>query len=324
MGECSSRRTDASEAIDVTFVIVSWNVRDLLRQCIDSILRAQDGLRVQIVVVDNASTDGTSQMVREVFPDVELVASERNLGFASGNNVGLRRARGRYVFFLNPDTLVQEDTVGRLASFLDRHPERDLIGPRLTSPDGSVQGVCARRLPTLLQVLVDALYLHQVPLFGSRAVRRLITPYDLEENQAVEAISGAAMFIRRKVAEELNGFDERYLHTGEDMDLCLRLQRRSSTPFYVADAVVVHLSGQSSAQAVVRTGTMSVLSMERYFERSHGRLQARAYRLIMQFLHTPLLIVVGLGKALLRKPGREELGWRWAFARGVWRWRVEE
>jgi GT2 family glycosyltransferase len=317
------RGVDASPVPDVSIVVVSWNVRDLLRDCLASIYATSSKLRLQIIVVDNASVDGSVDMVRREFPGVRLVASERNLGFAAANNVGLSQARARYIFFLNPDTVLRGSALDQLVAFLDHDSGYDMVGPRLVYPDGTLQHSCARRLPTLGLILFQTLYLHRLPVLGNRLAKRLMSPYDLGRSQEVEAIAGAAMLARRDVVDALGGFDEEFLHTGEDMDLCLRLRLRGSKVFYLAGSEVVHALGASSAHVPVRSQTMSVLSMATYFRRSGGRLHAWVFRMIVQIIGIPLWLAVGTTKAMLSRDG-VEMRRRLRLVRALLRWRVGE
>lgn len=309
---------------DVSVVIVSWNVCHLLRDCINSILSSRGNLSIRIIVVDNGSKDGSVDMVRAEFPHVHLIASQSNLGFARANNVGLAQARGQYIFFLNPDTIVKGEALHNMVSFLNGRHEFAMVGPRLIYPGGTVQRTCARVIPSLSLILWEGLYLHRLPIVGQRFLNRLISPYDLEKSQEVEAISGAAMLLRRAVADALGGFDESFLHTGEDIDLCVRLRQSGRQIFYCAEAQVVHLSGQSSLQALSGATTMSFLSMATYFERSYGRAYALTYRLIVQVIQMPLLLAVGVIKALARREGAYDLQERVRIAKAIWRWRVSE
>ena len=152
--------------VDISVVIVSWNVCELLLACIRSVISTQADLRVQIIVVDNASRDQSVEAVRREFPDVELIASDTNLGFSRGNNLGLGRAKGRYVFFLNPDTVLAEGALRRLVDFLEANRDFDVAGPRLVSPDGTSQWVGARHAPSPALLSLQALYLHRLPLIG--------------------------------------------------------------------------------------------------------------------------------------------------------------
>jgi len=292
--------------------------------CIASIESTQDTLSAQIIVVDNGSDDGSAEAIRREFPWVELIASQTNLGFARANNLGLNLATGRYVFFLNPDTVLEEGALNRMIGFMERHDEFDVVGPKLVSPDGRGQWVCARRLPSARLLLFQALYLHRLPLVGERLWNRMCAYYDLNESQEVEAISGAAILARRTTIEDLGGFDEMFLHTGEDVDLCRRLRDRGSKIFYLAEATVVHFGGQSSSQVWARSGTMAILSTEMYLVRFHGRLHALMYRLVVQLVQMPIMVMVGLGKAFLRRDGRHDLRQRLDLAKSIWHWRKSE
>jgi len=313
-----------NSSIDVSIVIVSWNVREFLKACIDSIISTQGNLSVQIIVVDNASDDRSVELVRSEFTEIDLIETEANIGFGPASNIGLQSAKGRYIFLLNPDTVLQEKALIRLIEFLDSHEDFDLVGPQLYSPDGSIQWACARRLPSLALMLFQALYLHRLPFIGQQLLNRMIAHYDLSESQEVDAISGAAMLGRRSVMNDVQGFDEMFLHTGEDVDLCFRLRERGSRIFYLADARVLHFGGQSSSQAWARSGTMGVLSTGRYLTRTRGRFHAWTYRLIVQLVQMPIMVIVGLMKALLRRGEPQDIRRRLAFARGVWRWRVDK
>jgi GT2 family glycosyltransferase len=307
--------------IDVSVVIVSWNVRELLRGCIESVLSGH-GPSVEVIVIDNASKDGSAEMVKGRFPEVDLVASESNLGFSRANNVGLERASGRYVFFLNPDTLLRNGTLAQMVRVLEEDRGVDMVGPRLVFPDGTTQPQC--RLPTIGQTLFHALYFHRIPFLNQLVDRQTGDAAGPSGGLEVEAVSGAAMLARREVLNELRGFDDSFLYTCEDIDLCLRLRARGSRILYLADAEVVHFVGQSSAQASVRAGTMSLLSTGQYFERSGGSFQAWAFRLIVQILHMPLVITVGVIKTVLGRGRPDELRERLRFAVAVWRWRVSD
>jgi GT2 family glycosyltransferase len=170
-------------------------------------------------------------------------------------------------------------------------------------------------------MLVHALYLHRLPVVG-----RLIDPGSRLNEAArpadVEAILGAAMLGRRSVVASAGGFDEVYLHTCEDIDLCRRLRARGSRIFYLPDAEVIHYFGQSSSKASVRAGTMAILSTGEYFRRFHGQTQATLYRLIVQLIQMPLLLAAGLIKSLHERDGGDELNWRVKYARAIWLWRV--
>jgi GT2 family glycosyltransferase len=312
-----------SAGIDVSVIIVSWNVREFLRDCLTSIRETRNDTSVEIIVVDNSSEDGSPEMVRSEFREVRLIATGSNLGFGRANNLGLAGARGRYVFFLNPDTVLQDGVLGQMIAFLDQEPRFDVVGPRLVDPDGTVQRVSARNLPSVTLELFIALYLHRLPFIGLRIENRLISRYDMNKSQEVEAISGAAMLARRAIIQKAGGFDESFLHTAEDIDLCLRLRQMGARIFFLADSPVVHFGGRSTAGASARAGTMSAISMFEYYRRWHGRGYAQLYRLINQFVRVPLLLAVGVAKMLVEKD-RAGFDERLRFAKAIWAWRVSD
>jgi GT2 family glycosyltransferase len=322
-GAGNSRGSEpGNSSFEVSAIVVSWNVRELLRRCLATVVAAADGRSLELVVVDNASTDGSVELVREEFPDATLIASGFNLGFAKANNVGLARARGRYVFFLNPDTVVLDRALAKMLELLGHDTGVGIVGPRLVDPDGTIQQACARTMPTLTLTLFHALYLHRLPTVGRIIEKRLISPYDLERTQEVDAISGAAMVARRSVIERLGGFDEVFLHTSEDVDLCLRARELGLRIVYVADAHVLHLGGRSRQQAPVRAEAMGVISTFEYFKRSRGSAYARAYRLSVQLIQMPLLLAVGVGKAVRQRDSRV-LRDRYRLATAIWSWRAK-
>src|SRR4051794_8456762 len=161
------------DKIDVSVIIVSWNVREFLRNCLASIIETRNDTSVEILVVDNSSEDGSPEMVRDEFGEARLIATGSNLGFARANNVGLAGARGRYIFFLNPDTALQKGVLTQMIAFLDQERRFDVVGPRLVDPDGTVQRVCARNPPRVTLELFTALYLHRLPFIGLRIENRL-------------------------------------------------------------------------------------------------------------------------------------------------------
>jgi N-acetylglucosaminyl-diphospho-decaprenol L-rhamnosyltransferase len=162
----------ASGAIDLSIIIVSWNVRDLLQRCLASILQnarpessgiwalPSSDYRFEVLVVDSASSDGSPDMVGALHPEVQLHASETNLGYTGGNNLGMRQSRGRYLLLLNPDTEVIDDALARMVTYMDNHPQVGVLGPQLRYPDGSVQP-SRRRLPTLRTALIDSTFLEK-------------------------------------------------------------------------------------------------------------------------------------------------------------------
>jgi GT2 family glycosyltransferase len=286
---------------DVSVVIVSWNVRDILLDCLTSLKAGSGGLSLQVIVIDNASRDGSAAAVKESCPEALVIESVVNLGFAAANNRGFSHAQGEYTFILNPDTIVESGCIATLVAALQEDRDVGMVGPRLCSQDGSVQKACARRAPSLADVLFDEL----LGLWKSDEWRFLTKegPTDFDKTQDVEAISGAAMLMRTADVMSLGGFGESFHHCGEDLDLCVRVRKRLGRIRYVSHAKVMHLGGQSSKQATEWVTINALLSYEEYFRRCEGRLAAAVFRLMVWCIWAPLHIVKGIAHKLT---GRED------------------
>jgi GT2 family glycosyltransferase len=323
MTEKSGRSDVLPESVpDVSVVIVSWNVADLLADCLDSLMRTSQGLKLEVWVVDNASSDGSAEMVRTRYPWVRLIANEDNRGFARANNQAIRQATGRYVFILNPDTIVREGAIQTMARFLDEHLDAGAVGPRHVNADGVIGVAAARRLRNLSIVFwVEVMHIHGLPRIGPSLFRRLVNPYDFALTQEVESISGAAMIVRRELLQKLQGFGEIYRHCGEDIDLCYRIRAAAWKIYYCAEATIVHLIGRSSKQTPLRTVVNTLLSDGEYFFRCYGKVPGWIYRFMIQGLYAPKIVVMGLLKFVLRKETCRELKWRLELAWCLLAWR---
>jgi GT2 family glycosyltransferase len=231
---------------DVSILVVTYRCRDAARGCLAS-LRETVAVPHEVVVLDNASQDGTVEMVREEFPDARLIASEENLGFAVGCNRAAEEARGKYVLLLNPDTVVHEGAVGALLDFARAHPEHGLVGGRTLDPDGSVNPGSCWGAPSLWSLFCFA------TLLSSAFKRtRLFDPESLgawqrDTVREVDIVTGCLLLAPRTLWQELGGFDARFFMYGEDADLSLRAAQLGYGPAITPDAVVTHEIGVSSA-----------------------------------------------------------------------------
>jgi GT2 family glycosyltransferase len=314
-----------SQPIDLSIIVVSWNVEKLLEGCIESILSNSEQLSLEILVIDNASADNTAEMLNNKFPNVRLIINKKNIGFARANNQALKFANGQFVLILNPDTVITAGALKRLVAFMIDHPEVGLVGPNIRYPNGEVQKSCARLLPTTVSMLLhDVLQIYKLPLIGRWLSKKYIFPYNYHVTQEVEAVSGAAMMLRREVIKALNGFGDTFLHCGEDIDLCFRVRSSGWKVFYFCDAVVVHFSGQSSRQIPVRTFVNTALSVQRYLDRCFGNRQAILYRFIVQSIQVPLMVAIGCAKFLLGLESVQEFKARLQIAKFIWLWRALE
>ncbi len=232
------------DSVDVSVVIVSFNTKDLLRECLSTV-KSETGMRVEVLVVDNASKDGSAAMVAEEFPEVRLTALDTNLGFAAANNVAFRQASGRYVVLLNSDAFLGEATLFRAVLLMDSRPQVGLAGALLVGRDGHWQP-SARLFPSICNDLLALTGLSsrfpRSKFFG-RADRSWADP---EEASETDWVPGAFSIIRRSVLEEVGHFDEHFFLYYEEVDLCRRIKAAGFSVAYWPELKVVHIGGESS------------------------------------------------------------------------------
>lgn len=269
----------ASLPFDLSVVIVSFNTRDMLRECLRSVYRAAGSLRVQVIVVDNASIDGSPAMVADEFPDAMVIRSEVNLGFGRANNLGFQSVRARYAVLLNSDAFLTPGSLELSVAHIEANPRIGIGGGRLVGSDGSLQP-SARMFPTVLNDLIvlsglAARFPH------SRFLGRFDRTWaDEDEAAEVDWVPGAYSIIRREVLAEVGYFDPRFFLYYEEVDLCRRLKNRGYSVWYWPDITVVHIGGQSSRQIpsleMSRAGAQLTLwrmrSMLLYYRKHHGLL----------------------------------------------------
>jgi N-acetylglucosaminyl-diphospho-decaprenol L-rhamnosyltransferase len=258
----------------LSIIILSWNVRDLLRTCLASLPLTQPS--AEVIVVDSASADGSAEMVRARFPAVRLIASSENLGYTRGNNLGLRAAKGRYLLILNPDTEIVGDALAKMLAYMDSHSRVGVLGPQMLSPDGKVQST-RRRFPTLLTGFFESIWTQRF------ASRRLLDRYygrDLPDHQIAEVdwVTGAALLVRREAYEQVGGLDEGFFMYSEEMDWQRRMKEAGWQVVYFPLAQVIHHEAKSSEQVPAATHIRFHSSKVRYFRKYHGPLAAEALR----------------------------------------------
>jgi GT2 family glycosyltransferase len=229
-----------SDAPGVDVVIVSYRCRELLRGCLEALRTHPPSVPIRVVVVDNASADGTVEMVRSEFSGVDLIASPSNLGFAAATNLGARRGDAPHLLALNPDTAVTAGALDTVLATMESHPEAAVVGPRLLREDGSLDHAAKRSFPTPLSALG-----HFTGIGRRSGATGRLASYSAPkvESGPVDSVNGAFMLIRRDAFEAAGGFDEGYWMYMEDLDLSYRLAQAGWTSWYEPDAVVTHIKG---------------------------------------------------------------------------------
>jgi len=293
---------DPGIPVDVSVCIANWNCRVVLRACLQSLHGPSQGVRLETIVVDNGSSDGAADMVARDFPAVILIRNARNRGFSCANNQAARRARGRYLFFLNNDTAVPPGTLAALLEYLEAHPEVGIVGPRLRDGQGRTQ-VSYRGLPTVGAFLHRTSLLRWTGVFrGSyrrfRCCRR--RSFHPSQPRRVPVLLGAAMLMRRQVFEECGGWNEDYVFGGEDMDLCARVGRQRPL-VYLPHVEIVHYGRMSTRLNAAYSLPNTAVGYVRSLRLSGaGRWALRAYKLVVT-LDAPVHMTVKLAQSCWRR-----------------------
>ena len=264
--------------MDLSIIIVNWNSREYLRRCIESIREQTRTTTYEIVVIDSASYDGCGEMLRERFPEVRFIQSDKNLGFARANNRAAGEATGTALLFLNPDTELVGAAIDVMHAHLTSLTAAGALGCKLLNSDRSIQSSCVQALPTILNKVLDSEFLRGAwprsflwgvaPLYSAD-----LTP------SPVDAISGACVMVRRATFEQVGGFSEDYFMYAEDIDLSYKLLRAGHVNYYVPTATVIHYGGSSSQQAGSRfEAVMMPEATWRFLRKTRGRAYGTGYR----------------------------------------------
>jgi GT2 family glycosyltransferase len=274
---------------DLSVIIVSFNTRELTLACVQSVFAAMGDLALEVIVVDNASTDETVAALRATCAHVRIIANSRNLGFARGNNAGLAATQGRYLLALNSDTLVQPGALRALVNFMDAHLDAGACGPMLLNEDGSLQP-SGRPLPSVWRLFVDMTKMYR--LWQRDVFEQRGRDYNLPAR--IGEVSGAALLIRRGVYERVGGFDEKLFAYYEDVDLCKRIGDAGYAIYYVPDAKIIHLWKRSSRATPEQAYRAGQISARYYFRKHHGPLAQAAVQTMLLAKEVALVVVNAL------------------------------
>lgn len=237
--------------MDLSVIIVNYNVKYFLEHCLHSVYKSLEGLRGEIIVVDNNSVDGSCQMVKEKFPQVVLIENKENLGFSKANNQGIKISGGKYILILNPDTVVQEDTLHKCILFMGSHPHAGSLGVKMIDGTGNFLPESKRSLPTpsvsFYKIFGLSALFPKSKIFGRYHLGFL----DKNKIHKVEILSGAFMFIRKSVLDKIGAFDEAFFMYGEDIDLSYRILLAGYENYYFPETTIIHYKGESTKKGSI-------------------------------------------------------------------------
>ena len=233
----------------LSIIIVNYNVKEFIKNLLYSLEKALIEISSEIIIVDNASVDGSVEDIKNKFPNVTLIANNENIGFGKANNQGLEIARGEYILLLNPDTIVKEDTFKNLIEFMQSNPNAGMVTCKVLNPDGTLQLACRRSFPGPWTSFTKVTGLSRLFPKSKLFARYNLTYLDENEINEVDAISGSFMMLKKEVYQKVGGFDSRFFMYGEDLDLCYRVQSEGYKVYYVPTTEIIHYKGESTKRS---------------------------------------------------------------------------
>ncbi|RMD60697.1 glycosyltransferase family 2 protein [Candidatus Parcubacteria bacterium] len=270
--------------MDLSIIIVNHNTKTFLEQLLMSLRKTVKKTRYEVIVVDNASHDGSIEMVRRCFADVVLLRNDCNLGFSKANNQAAQRANGEHLLFLNPDTVVNDHAIDEMVAFLGKRPDVGAVGCKLLNEDGSLQRSCGR-FPSLLIELSTRTLLSRIFPQSPYFTRHKLADWDYSSVRSVDWISGACLMVRKAVFDELAGFDENIFMFYDDVELCFRMRQRGWDILFYPYVSVYHFHGGSWRQRREIPIKQNIVNALYYYRKHHSKLE-------LAVLHVLLLLEI--------------------------------
>ncbi len=237
--------------IDLSVIIVNYNVKEFLLNSLDSITKAAKNISIEVIVVDNNSDDGSIEALKEKYPGVVLIENKTNVGFGRANNQALQIAKGNYFLLLNPDTIVREDTFEKMIKFFKTNSEIGVAGCKVLNPDGSLQLACRRGFPGPWTSFTKVMGLSSLFPKSRFFARYNLTYLDENETYEVDAVSGAFLMLKKEAYNKIGGFDPQFFMYGEDLDLCFRVQKAGFKVYYFHETEIIHYKGESTKRSSI-------------------------------------------------------------------------
>lgn len=231
--------------IDLSIIIVSYNTKEFLKECLISIFNNKENLNIEIIVIDNASSDGSVDLIKKEFPKTILIQNKKNLGFAKANNLGIKKAKGKYVLFLNSDTVLRSNVLETIFEFMEKHSKVGATTCKVELLDGQLDDACHRGFPTPWNAFCHFSGLAKLPLFKKIFRGYSLGWADLGKIHEIDACAGAFMFVRKTTGQEIKWWDEDYFWYGEDLDFCFKLKAKDWKIYFIPTVSILHYKGVS-------------------------------------------------------------------------------
>lgn len=271
----------SNKNVDISIVIVNYNVRDYLNDCLKSIYQSKTNLNFEVIIVDNNSNDNSCTYLKPHFPQAKFIELNENLGFAKANNLGFKQASGKYVLILNPDTIVSTDTLQTMYDFMEEHTEVTLAGCKVLNPDGTFQLPCRRGFPTPWTAFSKLFGLQKLFPKSKLFAKYNQTFRSIDETYYVDAVMGAFMFARLDKILEIGGFEEKFFMYGEDLDLCYRIYQNNGKVAYFHQTSIIHIKGESTRRSSIDETKHFYQAMEIFVKKYYSN--SKIFLLILHF-----------------------------------------
>jgi len=265
----------------LSIIIVNWNVRENIINCLESIKENPPREEFETIVVDNGSNDGSISAIKDNFPDVTIIANSDNRGFAAANNQGINKSQGQYILMLNPDTIVHPGSLDKLINFMQENKDIGICGPRILNDDGTIQA-SVRHLPTFRAALYRNTIFRALGVFRKNYQRYVMADFRYDRQMDVDHVKGAAMMTRRAAMEKVGGMDEKFFMCYEEFDFCLRVKQAGWRVVFTPEISITHFGARSASQIPIELRAMSIESMLKYFRKHRGTLSTGLFSVVFK------------------------------------------
>lgn len=280
--------------VDLSIIIVNWNTREFLKNCLRSIYRTTRNMKFEIIVVDNASSDGSAEMVEKEFPGTRLIKNKENRGFAFANNQGIKVAQGEFVLLLNSDTIILDNAIEESMNFMRRYKKAGAMGCKLLNQNGSLQPSCHRFISLGGAVLHKIGILKLLPRQYRAKFESPIVSWNNDEIKEVDYVKGAFLLLSASAIRKIGLLDEQFFMYAEEADLCLRLRRSGLKVYFYPFAKIIHLKGQSSQSVGSVMEVQMIVSRVRFLKKHHSLMYYLGYRYASLLLHLLKTLIYNL------------------------------